>query len=110
MTRNPKSCHSSRQSQLIHMILLNTLFLSQLLLSSLLSFLCTADINLLRALRCQTEQLRTVIDHLYKATAHSQNMFRTICFLETHLTRNNSRNNILMLCQKSLLTINSRNS
>lgn len=52
MTRNSKSCHSPRQSQLIHMILLNTLLLSQLLLSSLLSFLRTADINLLRALCC----------------------------------------------------------
>lgn len=50
MTRNPKSCHSSRQSQLIHMILLNTLLLSHLLLSSFFRFLRTADINLLRAL------------------------------------------------------------
>ena len=50
MTRNPKSCHSSGQSQLIHMILLNTLLLSHLLFCSLLRFLCPADINLLRTL------------------------------------------------------------
>mgnify|MGYP007043292892 FL=1 len=74
MTRNPKSCHSSGQSQLIHMILLNTLLLSHLLFCSLLRFLCPADINLLRTLCRQTEQLHTVIDHLHKPTAHSQNM------------------------------------
>ena len=62
MTRNPQSCHSSGQSQLIHMILLNTLLLSHLLFCSLLRFLCPADINLLRTLCRQTEQLHTVID------------------------------------------------
>ena len=55
MTRNPKSCHSSGQSQLIHMILLNTLLLSHLLFCSLLRFLRPADINLLRTLCRQTE-------------------------------------------------------
>ena len=108
MTRNPQSCHSSGQSQLIHMILLNTLLLSHLLFCSLLRFLCPADINLLRTLCRQTEQLHTVIDHLHKPTAHSQNMLCAICFLETHFTRNDSCNNILMLCQKGLLTVNSR--
>ena len=108
MTRNPKSCHSSGQSQLIHMILLNTLLLSHLLFCSLLRFLCPADINLLRTLCRQTEQLHTVIDHLHKPTAHSQNMLCAISFLETHFSRNDSSNNILMLCQKGLLTVNSR--
>ena len=108
MTRNPKSCHSSGQSQLIHMILLNTLLLSHLLFCSLLRFLRPADINLLRTLCRQTEQLHTVIDHLHKPTAHSQNMLCAISFLETHFSRNDSSNNILMLCQKGLLTVNSR--
>ena len=72
MTRNPKSCHSSGQSQLIHMILLNTLLLSHLLFCSLLRFLCPADINLLRTLCRQTEQLHTVIDQIGRASCRER--------------------------------------
>ena len=105
-----KTCHRSRKSHLVHMILLDALLLTKLLFCTLLGFLGTADINLLRALYAEAEQLGTVIDHLNKTAAHCKNMLIAFCILKTHLTGNDGCYDICMMSKKSLLTIHCRDN
>ena len=98
-----KTCHCSRKSQLTPVVFHNTLFLTKLLLCTILRFLRTTDIDFLGAFYTETEQLGTVIDHLNKSAAHSKNMCISICILKTHLTWNNGCYHIRMMSKKALL-------
>ena len=105
-----KTCHRSRKCHLVHMILLDALFLTKLLFCTFLCFLSTADINLVRTLYAEAEQLGTVIDHLNKSAAHSKHILITVSILKTHLTGNDGSYNIRMMGKKSLLTIHCRDN
>ena len=107
---NPKSCHCTRKGSLCMIILLNTLFLTYFLQSSLFCFLCSCNINLFWAFHAFYEKGDSVINDFDETDANYGILpFAFLFWKETHLSFIDSNNHVFMMCQYFFLSVISRN-